>query len=81
MTILSDWGLFFPILNACILAYVVWRLVRDQRTPPIVTHCLITRESECLLLRDPALLCAACRAAVVLRAHDARATPTTRDLT
>ena len=64
--------LFFPALNACILAYVVWRLMSFGH-PPVVTHCLITQESECLLLRDPTILCAECRTQVVARAHESRA--------
>ena len=70
---MMDWHIFFPALNACILAYVVWMQLRARRTPPVVTHCLITREAECLLLRDPTILCADCRKQVIARAHESRA--------
>ena len=62
--------LIFPMLNAVILTYVVWRQVRHPPSPP--PHCLITSESHCLLLHDPALLCADCRRGVVARAAQAR---------
>ena len=65
--------IFLAMFNASVLSYVVWAQLRGRRTPPIVPRCLITREGECLLLRDPAILCGDCRKVVVARAHDARA--------
>jgi hypothetical protein len=62
---------FFSALTCAFLAWVVWRLMTFR--PPVVTHCLITNESECLLLRDPTILCAECRTQVVARAHESRA--------
>jgi hypothetical protein len=70
---IPDWlHLFFPAINACILAYVVWGQIKMRRAPSIVSHCLITQGTECLLLRDPTVLCADCRERVVARAHESR---------
>lgn len=50
----SDWFhpalLTFLVINASILASVVWRQVRERPVPP-VEHCLITRESYCQIGR------------------------------
>lgn len=71
----DDWLHFvFSMFNDCILIWVVWRLMRDQRSQT-VAHCLITRENECLLLRQLTILCDACRIAVVASARKLKEPP------